>query len=348
MRILQISPQFYPTVGGVPFVVRTLAKEWIKMAHSCKIITAEPLSQAEDSLLGVIRAPSLPCYIRALYWAEQIVIHQDAISLAWPSLFCPKPTMMVLHVNMQKRGCVGTCITRLLVSKTKLFAVSNWLAGETEQQSGYPCGVISNPYDSAVFHDQPMAIGRDIDFCFVGRLGVHKGCEIFVSALSLLFERGVHFRATIIGDGPERQQIEDEINRKRLGGCVEVLGQKPPSLIACTLRCTKFAVIPSHYEPFGIVALEARACGCSLIVSRTGGLPEAAGPDAHLVEAGNTLDLATKMSEVLAKYAYMSRNPDMVPSLQHLHLEKHEPANVAARYLHFMEDRGANSVKCFG
>jgi glycosyltransferase involved in cell wall biosynthesis len=58
-------------------------------------------------------------------------------------------------------------------------------------------------------------------------------------------------------------------------------------------------VFPSFYESFGLISLEANACGCPVVVSRTGGAPEAAGDAALYVDPTDEVGIAEAIVRVL-------------------------------------------------
>jgi len=89
-------------------------------------------------------------------------------------------------------------------------------------------------------------------------------------------------------------------------------------------------VVPSVWqEPFGVVALEAMACGCVPLVSRSGGLPDAAGAGGVTFELGDSADLAQGIDQLLADPVLLSR----LRAASAAHLKRHTRERVAGDYL---------------
>jgi len=101
-----------------------------------------------------------------------------------------------------------------------------------------------------------------------------------VSALPRLRQRHPGLRLVIAGDGPHRAELQAEAHRLDLHRAVSFAGFVGPDLPA-TFAASNAVVVPSIYEPFGMVALEAAAAGAPLAVASTGGLAE-------IVESGVT------------------------------------------------------------
>lgn len=84
-----------------------------------------------------------------------------------------------------------------------------------------------------------------------------------------------------------------------LQGCVHFAGYVPQKELVAFYSLAEATVFPSHYESFGLPNIEANACGCPLVTSRTGGSPEAAGNAAIYVDPLNVEDIANAIVRVL-------------------------------------------------
>ncbi|MET7751531.1 glycosyltransferase family 4 protein [Micromonospora sp. NPDC005367] len=112
---------------------------------------------------------------------------------------------------------------------------------------------------------------------FAGRLVYEKGVQDLLAGVPRLRELHPQLRVVIAGDGPYRGELEADVHRLGLGDVVDMpgfLGGELPALMAAS-DCF---VVPSIYEPFGMVALEGAAAGAPLAVAATGGLAEIVEP----------------------------------------------------------------------
>jgi len=116
---------------------------------------------------------------------------------------------------------------------------------------------------------------------YAGRLVYEKGVQHLVGAVPKLRRRFPGLRVVVVGDGPYREDLIEQARRQRVSGSVTFTGFLAGGELPALLGAVDAAVVPSLYEPFGMVALEAAAAGAPLAVSRTGGLTE-------IVEAGVT------------------------------------------------------------
>ncbi|WFE40080.1 glycosyltransferase family 4 protein [Micromonospora sp. WMMD998] len=114
---------------------------------------------------------------------------------------------------------------------------------------------------------------------FAGRLVYEKGVQHLLAALPRLRDRHPGLRAVIVGDGPYRAELEAEVRRLGLGDTVRMPGFLGGTDLPAVMAASDCFVVPSIYEPFGMVALEGAAAGAPLAVSRTGGLAEIVEPD---------------------------------------------------------------------
>jgi glycogen synthase len=113
----------------------------------------------------------------------------------------------------------------------------------------------------------------------VGRLVYEKGFQLALDALPGVIERvrelgGGAVRFIVAGSGTHEPELRAQAQRLGLSEHGVFLGWIGDDALHSLYRIADLCVVPSIYEPFGIVALEAMACGCPCIVADTGGLRE--------------------------------------------------------------------------
>ncbi len=135
-----------------------------------------------------------------------------------------------------------------------------------------------------------------------GRVQYEKGFQVLARAMHQLRSHvpGVH--CTIAGRGSYLPELQTQIDVEGVSDIVDLPGFVTDDRLRSLVQRAGCVVIPSLYEPFGVVALEALAAGAPLIVARTGGLAEMIdGTEAGLTfEPGNPDDLARCIEQVLA------------------------------------------------
>ena len=332
MNILQYCPVYRPNLGGMEFVVHTLAKEFVALGHCSRVLTNQSGSWPDDADLGVIRRPGLRDQLSALRWADAVICHQDSLQLLWPLAAINKRPLMMINVTPQKRRGLPNMVMRRIIQKCNLRASSRQLAREVEDQFGAVCGLLPNPYDPVYFYPPEESVERTTDFVFVGRLAMVKGTDLLIESFASLAKEGLRPSLEIIGDGEHRSKIEGLIQSHGLAAHVRMLGALDAAQIGDVLRRSYCLVVPSRYEPFGIVALEGRTCGCEIIATDAGGLPEAAGADAFIVPHSSAESLTRALRTVLKQRSSIHDSTARFRSVDSS-LVMHEPRNVATAFL---------------
>jgi glycosyltransferase involved in cell wall biosynthesis len=112
--------------------------------------------------------------------------------------------------------------------------------------------------------------------CCARRLVPRMGLDILIDAWAHEFGGTDGARLLIAGDGELREGLERDVAARSLGGSVTMLGRLSDKELLQLYRAADVNVVPSvSFEGFGLVLLEAAACGTPSIVTRAGGLPEA-------------------------------------------------------------------------
>ncbi|HKD98328.1 MAG TPA: glycosyltransferase family 4 protein [Micromonosporaceae bacterium] len=160
-------------------------------------------------------------------------------------------------------------------------AYMRWEVGRLLDVPADRVDIIPNGVDGAAWASTAEAVararrrhgGRGPLIGYAGRLVYEKGVQHLVAAVPQLRKRHPGLRVVVAGDGPYREELQDQARRLHVGNTVNFAGFVGKELPAI-LGATDATVVPSLYEPFGMVALEAAAAGAPLAVARTGGLVE--------------------------------------------------------------------------
>jgi D-inositol-3-phosphate glycosyltransferase len=139
---------------------------------------------------------------------------------------------------------------------------------------------------------------------FVGRIEPLKGIDTLIKAIALLNQEGLFVCLSLIGGENENdpEQVNVEMSRLKavreqagMNDLVAFLGKRDQDTLPYYYSAAEAVVVPSFYESFGMVALEAMACGVPVVASQVGGL-------AFLVQDGVTgLTVPVDEPEALAE-----------------------------------------------
>jgi D-inositol-3-phosphate glycosyltransferase len=172
-----------------------------------------------------------------------------------------------------------------------------------------PCGVDTDLFVPGPAAEARRSLGLDDRpvLLYVGRLAPIKGLDTLMGAMTHLRARGSEARLLVVGgDADEPLRGPDADLRRRLEALdleatVRFVGPQPQHALRAYYVAADVTVMPSYYESFGMVALEAMACGSPVIASRVGGLATTVrdGATGFLVPDGDARALADRIAEVL-------------------------------------------------
>lgn len=186
-----------------------------------------------------------------------------------------------------------------------LIACSHSMASEITELFGpglaaitvIPNGIDSSRWPFAVRSAHP----GPPELLFLGRLEYEKGIHDIIAALPRIRRRHPGTTLTVAGDGTQQDWLAEVARRNKVLRAVRFVGRADHDQLLALLHRADAAVLPSRYEPFGIVALESIAAGAPLVVTDVGGLGEAVidGETGRTCPPGDVCALADAVIAVL-------------------------------------------------
>ena len=226
-------------------------------------------------------------------------------------------------------GVPYICTVQRLESNTwlkrQVYKKSAWCIGASNAVKDYfekigvkNISVIPNGIDLDKFQNldrqksrEQLGLKDEFAVITVARLEKVKGVEFLLRAVEIFLPRrqAGNFQILIIGDGSERKNIENLVERLKLKDRVRLLGQLANEKVPAYLVAADCFVLPSLKEGFGIAILEAMAAGLPVVASRVGGILDIVqeGYNGLLAEPGNSEALA-KAIEIIYSDRSLAQN----------------------------------------
>ncbi len=301
MRVLLHCVYYSPEVGGLESHVSGLAVGLVKRGIEVRVVTSKSQARlsSEEELDGVrirrvwlpSRSPagwlgyalgSIPVTRRWGRWAD--VVHAQSFASVLPAGLSAagRPWLASFHTShflMRARRSIWTPILRWLVrwpdhalaASEEIAEVAMQLAGDRSVEP------LTNGVDTEAFRRQERtAVDSDPASTIVvpRRLVQKNGVEVLMRALPEIRSGIPDVRVLVIGDGPERGNLEALATELGVVGSIRFLGSRPHSEMPGLLSAGEIAVFPSLMEATSVGALEAMSCQLAVVASAVGGLPE--------------------------------------------------------------------------
>lgn len=346
LKILIHSYVFPPSIGGIEVVSRQLAQYWSAIGCEVRVVTYTSSDGDFGLPYDVYRNPDFGTQKLLIKWCDVVWQNNPSLVLLAPVLFDPKPVVVTYQTWPYHLGRSWKAIVkRLLARRVSAVAISRAI----DDSIGGGATIIPNPFEAKGDALEKGLSERSRDVIFVGRLVSDKGVGFFLRAAKRFEEiHGQELTVSVVGDGPERGALECLTNVLNLR-YVKFFGNIPHDDVVQLMGDHRCLVVPSLWaEPFGIVALEGLTAGCFVIVSDSGGLPEAVGPYGIRFETGNAESLVDALDRALTQ----ANEKDDGGSLSHplcamraKYLKQFAVEVVGQRYLQIFNQAIGNGVK---
>ena len=335
MKILMVSNEFPPNIGGIQTHVLELSRAMVRLGHDVLVLTRKnkKASRNIEEIDGVE-------VIR--YWLPNNHLVYDWLLHRYLKRHIEYDGYDVVHVHGMRplAACAGLECPVVFTNHTSSFlkrvkkgwAVLEKMRGQLEiadliltpskelayatKATGYlgPIKFISNGVDINKFYPAETPLKKKLGipdeaivFVLARRLHEKNGVLYFARALSKIKSNNLH--VIVAGDGAERAEFEEVVAQSEHGDRVHMLGGVANHEMLSVFNAGDVSVLPSLMEATSIAGLEAMACGLPLIGSRVGGIPFIVedGVNGILVEPASPEELAKAIELLCNNRGFVER-----------------------------------------
>lgn len=363
MKILMWTSFYLPSIGGLEIATHRLGRQLIKMGHEISVITNHPSGEIEKKYsidgveilsFGMMRALQKydlkhikeiiekilhkiaefkPEIIHIHGWHESYCFYQDRVLSTYKG-----PVVITIHGLLEQEHYRTLHCLRLWQRAKSVTTVSNAVIASLKKQaiSHHSLKYIYNGLEISDDY-KPLENKKNPHILMLGRLADEKGFEIAFYAIQKLAIQYPYLKASLVGGGPlfeELYQLRASLN---LESYIELLDFVRPDRVFEYVDAADIVVIPSLYESFCLVALEAAMRARPVVANNVEGLAEVVshGETGLLVPPGNVVLLAKAIEDLLLNFE-KRKNYGLNARARAIKMFNME--NIAAQYLSVYEE----------
>jgi len=302
MRIAFFTDCYFPNINGVTTSIFECKKELAKMGHEVFVYApAFPAYREEDPRnfrIFSVPFPFQPEYRFSIPACPELlekarlevkpdIVHIHSIfNLGWTGIWLGKTLkipVIFTHHTFWEDYChyfplIPESWGKKLARSREKAAADNCnlvIAPSAEAknrlkdlQSKTPVEVLPTGIELDLFNGEFSPEKKSDGVCnllYVGRLGKEKNLPLLLQGLKELQSRGLDARLLLVGDGPERPELEKVAARLNLGDSAQFLGYRPRSELGAFYQAADLFVFPSVSETQGLVMVEAASSGLPVV-----------------------------------------------------------------------------------
>ncbi len=330
-RVIMVSSLFFPLLGGTEqqalALARLLRKKGFDVAVLTRSLKGHPAYEVIDTVPVYRHIRPLPwgkwfglTYFLAVVWFliqhrhTYDIVHchilqgfHSVAAMLCKNIFHNKVIVKVAATGplsdfiMMRQVLLGSFFLKKIRGADRIITVCR----QSEQEAlraGMPAEAlirIPNGVDVQRFLPSVTKAKTDVRIVFVARLDVMKGTHVLLKAFSAVREHAGLVSLDIIGDGPEREALQQQARILGIAADVHFYGEII-EILPYLQEATVF-VLPSFSEGLSNVILEAMACGLPIVATRVGGTPDIIqdGVNGLLVEPDHAEQLASAVNRLL-------------------------------------------------
>jgi len=320
MKILHLTPNYLPAIGGVEITTHEINKRLVKDGFEIEVITQKepnaPEYEVKDGVsihrISVFEPLKLryrigrvtPHMIPKIFQLEFDILHAHSYGFfpTWASLFSTKPVVISPHSDpLAKIYPLWDLFRAIPIREAdRIVALS-----EMEKKHLIKRGIKSEKI--VIIRNGvtlPPVKGKDIDIhpmiLCMARMDIdHKGQDVMLKAMQKMHKKLPDAKLIMVGDGKDFSFLKGMAENLGLEDCVKFTGFLDDAIKWDHLSSCDVLSIAPRIEPFGVVYLEAMACGKPIVTTNVGGIPEVVGDCAVLVPPNDPGSLADALIKVL-------------------------------------------------
>ena len=293
LEIASINKFYYPKIGGIENVVRSISEGLVEEGHQARVVAAVPrgwgrreryngVSIRKAGSLGVVKsvpiAPEFPKHLHDAVQTADIVHHHlpnplgPVSEMLVPSGDAKRVVTYHSDIVRQKFALQAykpvlkrflASADRIIVTSPNLRDNSEFLSPHAEKCDVVPLSVPLEEYGTYNGPDYNLPLDENENIVlFVGRLNYYKGVTHLIDAMA-----EVDGKLLVVGDGNRREALKQQTREAGLDDSIVFLGRVEDELLHYCYSVADLFVLPSvaASEAFGIVQLEAMAYGAPVV-----------------------------------------------------------------------------------